>query len=42
VAGELDGLPGAGRADPDHDRHPSADYPHDLLGEALALVGGEV
>jgi hypothetical protein len=42
VAGELDGLARAARTDPDHERHPAADDPHDLFGEALALLGGQV
>src|SRR5918911_4778817 len=42
VAGELDGLPCAARADPDHERYAPADDLDHLFGEALALLAGEV
>jgi hypothetical protein len=42
VAGELDHLLRAGGADPDHERHAPGDDPDHLLGEALALIAGEV
>jgi hypothetical protein len=42
VAGELDGLPRAAEADPDHDRHAASDDPRDLLGEVPSLIGCEV
>jgi hypothetical protein len=42
VAGELDGLPGTGGADPNHERRAPADHPSYLLDEALAFLASEV
>src|ERR687885_614172 len=42
VARELDGLPRAARADPDHERHAPPDDRDHFFSETLALFTGEV